>query len=294
MKFFKYSGDLKFESPKINKVFDDFFYTSESSNSGILGKQHLSLNQKYIQSIFLKTGATIGGKIVHPNMRNYMDPNSGKGCLPNFWDVQKQVHCLQRMVNYVYSVGYNGLSKDVILFHSKSYETDRFCEYIAKSTNNPYMIGRWVNGLFTNNKSVGPYIRSFRTKLNQRPLSISRRRTLINRFYDRFGGLAEHYLKLQGTDDNFLPSLLVVFDIEECKEAIREARLESVPTIGLVDSHLDPTMVSHPIPASAGSYEFKLLYGTLILFALYRGYNDAFSAVFGDDIDSELLSDERL
>jgi small subunit ribosomal protein S2 len=66
---------------------------------------------------------------------------------------------------------------------------------------------------------------------------------------------------LSGT---YLPNLLVVLNPSENLGAIRECTARNVPTIGIVDSDMDPRIVTYAIPANMESVRTaELITGTL-------------------------------
>lgn len=62
----------------------------------------------------------------------------------------------------------------------------------------------------------------------------------------------------------FLPSLIVLFSPRDSKVLIREAALKQIPTIGVIDTDVDPRVVTYPIPANDDSIRsIELIVGVL-------------------------------
>ncbi|CAH7669477.1 ribosomal protein S2, flavodoxin-like domain-containing protein [Phakopsora pachyrhizi] len=62
----------------------------------------------------------------------------------------------------------------------------------------------------------------------------------------------------------FLPSLIVLFNPKASKVLIREAALKQIPTIGVIDTDVDPRVVTYPIPANDDSVRsIELIAGIL-------------------------------
>ncbi|KAH9809963.1 ribosomal protein S2, flavodoxin-like domain-containing protein [Melampsora americana] len=62
----------------------------------------------------------------------------------------------------------------------------------------------------------------------------------------------------------FLPSLIIIFSAHQSKVLLREANLKQIPTIGIIDSDLDPRLVTYPIPANDDSIRsIELIAGVL-------------------------------
>jgi small subunit ribosomal protein S2 len=55
------------------------------------------------------------------------------------------------------------------------------------------------------------------------------------------------------TAASFMPSLLVLLSPRTTAHALREANLANIPTIGIVDTDVDPRAVTYPIPANDDS-----------------------------------------
>ncbi|PLW32453.1 hypothetical protein PCANC_14036 [Puccinia coronata f. sp. avenae] len=62
----------------------------------------------------------------------------------------------------------------------------------------------------------------------------------------------------------FLPSLIVIFTPRDHRVLLREAALKNIPTIALIDSDVDPRVVTYPIPANDDSVRsIELIAGVL-------------------------------
>lgn len=51
-------------------------------------------------------------------------------------------------------------------------------------------------------------------------------------------------------DKSFLPDLAIFLNPSENLPAIRECTRRNIPTVGIVDSDMDPRAVTYPIPAN--------------------------------------------
>ncbi|EGF99699.1 uncharacterized protein MELLADRAFT_40132, partial [Melampsora larici-populina 98AG31] len=114
--------------------------------------------------------------------------------------------------------------------------------------------GIWIRGTITNSIEVlkKPKQVTKQTKLNQ----------ILNQSQP-------NSKKNQSPLDNleslkFLPSLIVIFSPHQSKVLLREASLKQIPTIGIIDSDLDPRLVTYPIPANDDSIRsIELIAGVL-------------------------------
>jgi len=65
---------------------------------------------------------------------------------------------------------------------------------------------------------------------------------------------------MKGADDSFgvepiregsyVPDVVIFLNPSENLSAIRECTLKNIPTVGIVDSDIDPRLVTYPIPAN--------------------------------------------
>ncbi|GME77635.1 unnamed protein product [[Candida] boidinii] len=69
------------------------------------------------------------------------------------------------------------------------------------------------------------------------------------------------------------PDLLVVLNPLEGKVAIKEANQAKIPTIGIIDTNVDPDCVTYPIPANDDSNRSTNLICGVLARAGEAGYN---------------------
>jgi len=114
----------------------------------------------------------------------------------------------------------------------------------------PYIIERWLGGTLTNFKIIKRAI----TKLEDaKKISEGDEfQTLKNR--DKVKLIKEIVKrdKLAGglVGLNKAPDILILFGVKDELNAISEARVSGVKTIGLVDTNADPNLVDFPVPAN--------------------------------------------
>lgn len=132
----------------------------------------------------------------------------------------------------------------------------------AYKTNQSSVSGRWLAGLITNWNAAKHHLFEF-VKLNNKILSIYKQLSIdFNKVelpqdskyiklekdfevkFKKWGGL----LNLSSR-----PVLLVVLDVDSNLSAVNEAQRCGIPVIGLVHTHMDPSIVSYPIPCNTDS-----------------------------------------
>jgi len=125
----------------------------------------------------------------------------------------------------------------------------------------PYVDQRWLGGTLTNFDQIKRSIEKMKkikkglsegeyddlTKKER--LSLKRK---AGKLASSVGGIAELAK---------IPELIIFMDVNGERQAVREAKLMGVSTIGIVDSNADPTTVDYPIPMnddSAEAFEYVL------------------------------------
>ena len=133
-----------------------------------------------------------------------------------------------------------------------------------------YVNHRWLGGMLTNWKTISNSIRRLReldeqmeddslgfTKKEQ--LKLTREREKLHR---ALGGIK---------DMGGLPDMLFVIDIIKEEIAVKEARKLGIPTIGVVDTNVDPDMVTYPVPGNDDAGRAIELYLDLVSRSVISG-----------------------
>ena len=136
---------------------------------------------------------------------------------------------------------------------------------IAEEVKMPYIIERWIGGTLTNFEVISKrleYMRNLEerkktgelkkyTKKEQHDFDIE-----IQKLNRCFGGIKEM---------TKLPEALFVIDTHKEKLAIKEARTNGIPVIGLCDTNADPTIIDYPIPVNDDAISsLKLILGLIV------------------------------
>src|ERR1700733_2216134 len=120
----------------------------------------------------------------------------------------------------------------------------------AAATNMPFVVDRWLGGTLTNYETVKKSIAKYKkyqametngemSKLPRKEESAIKRE--MTRMQRNFNGIVE----MGG-----LPSALFVVDVGHEKIAVAEAARCGIPSIALVDTNSDPSLVTYPIPGN--------------------------------------------
>jgi len=134
-----------------------------------------------------------------------------------------------------------------------------------------YVTERWLGGLLTNfdtlNQSVHK-LREFEQMKEDGRWQLKSKKELSR--------LERQYMKLrkyfQGVKDmDRLPGLVFIADIKKDVTAFLEAKIKGVPVIAIVDTNVDPTDVTYPIPANDDSIRSIAIITRLITDAVVEG-----------------------
>jgi len=120
----------------------------------------------------------------------------------------------------------------------------------AAATGMPYVTTRWMGGTLTNfetiKKSLAKYKKYQAMDTNGELAKFSsKEESAIRREMARMTRNFDGIIGLTG-----LPGAMFVVDVGYEEIAVLEARRVNIPSIGLVDTNSDPTLLSHPIPGN--------------------------------------------
>ncbi|MFH0930122.1 MAG: 30S ribosomal protein S2 [Candidatus Moraniibacteriota bacterium] len=162
-------------------------------------------------------------------------------------DLEKTLPLFQKALEFLRGVVENG---GKILFVGTKPQARQLTEITAKETEMPYVMNRWLGGTFTNFSEIKGRIKYLN---DQESLSESKEvkkytkyeqgriRKEIARMNEKMGGIKKI---------DKLPQAVFVVDIKENSLAIKEARAAGIPTVAMVDTNTDPTLVDFPIPGN--------------------------------------------
>lgn len=112
-----------------------------------------------------------------------------------------------------------------------------------------FVISRWIGGTLTNFseisknfkrlKELQELISSKSTEYTKKEMLLFERE--LNKLKNLYGGIV---------DLKSLPDAFYIIDTHNEETAIKEALRMNVPTVGIVDTNADPTLIDYPIPAN--------------------------------------------
>lgn len=183
----------------------------------------------------------------HPKMAPYifMEKNG-----IHIIDLNKTIAKLEDACSAMEQITKSG--KKILFVSTKKQAKDILAEKV-KELNMPYITERWPGGMLTNFATIRKAIRKmqtidkmvengdFNTLSKRERLQVTRQRAKLEK---QLGSIS---------DLTRLPSALFIIDIKKEHIALAEARKLNIPTIAIVDTNSDPTLVDFAIPANDDS-----------------------------------------
>lgn len=180
----------------------------------------------------------------HPKMEPFIYTARGGVSILN---LEKTKTALTQAANFLRDTVAGG---GTVLFVGTKRQAHDIVVQAAQSAGMPYVVDRWIGGLFTNFSHVRQLIHKLATLKEQRAAGQLAKYTKkeqlefereIERLDKLVGGL--------GALDR-LPSAVVVVDVKNEKTAVRESKLMHVPIVALCDTNVNPTGIDYTIPAN--------------------------------------------
>lgn len=195
----------------------------------------------------LKSGAHFGHKASrwHPKMApNIHSKRDGNHII----DLTKTVEGLEKALMFLADTTAAG--KQVLLVSTKRQAKDAV-KAVAETTGMPYVTERWLGGMLTNQNTIGgriKHLKELESRMASGELAAKYNKLEVQRYTEEieamnimYGGIKEMAAK---------PGAVLVVDVLEDINAVREARKLSIPVIALIDTNVDPGLADYPIPCN--------------------------------------------
>ena len=195
----------------------------------------------------LATGAHFGHKTSrwHPKMAPYIHSKRNGAHIIN---LEKTVDALDAALPELTKLAAKG--KKVLFVGTKKQLKDAVKE-VAESIDMPYVTVRWVGGMLTNVDTINKQIRKLKD-LEKRMASgeLEKRysKLEVQRFQEEIDMLNERYGGIKNMTEQ--PVAVIVTDMIQDKNAIKEAKTLNIPVFAIADTNTDPSTVDYPIPAN--------------------------------------------
>ena len=195
----------------------------------------------------LVAGAHFGHKTSrwHPKMAPYIHSKRDGAHIIN---LEKTVEALEKALPELEKVAASGKK---VLFVGTKKQMKEVVKAAAEAAEMPYVTNRWVGGMLTNIDTMSKQIRKLKD-LERRMASgeLEKRYTKLDvqRFQEEIDLLNERYGGIKEMTEQ--PAMLVVSDMIQDKNAIKEAGTLNIPVIAIADTNVDPSAATYPIPAN--------------------------------------------
>ena len=141
-----------------------------------------------------------------------------------------------------------------VLFVGTKKQVKEAVKTAAESVEMPYVTVRWVGGTLTNVETVNRQIKKVKDlerRMKNGELEARYSKLEVQRFQEEIDVLNERYGGIK--DMNEQPSLVIVVDVPEDKNAIKEAKALNIPVIALCDTNVDPSEIDFVVPMNDDS-----------------------------------------
>lgn len=144
----------------------------------------------------------------------------------------------------------------------------------ARSCGQHFVNHRWLGGMLTNWKTISQSIKRMKTleeQLSGDTTGLTKKEVLqLTRERDKLE------MSLGGIRDmGGIPDVMFVIDANKEELAIKEANVLGIPVVAILDSNVDPSGISFPIPANDDASRAVRLYCEAIATAATRGGREA-------------------
>lgn len=198
----------------------------------------------------LEAGAHFGHKTSrwHPKMAPYIHSKRQDAHIIN---LEKTVEGLDKALAEVTKVAKSGKK---VLFVGTKKQVKEAVKAAAESVEMPYVTVRWVGGTLTNVETVNRQIKKVKDlerRMKNGELEARYSKLEVQRFQEEIDVLNERYGGIK--DMNEQPAAIIVVDVPEDKNAIKEAKALNIPVIALCDTNVDPSDIDFVIPSNDDS-----------------------------------------
>jgi small subunit ribosomal protein S2 len=180
----------------------------------------------------------------HPKMQNYI---YGSKNSIHIIDLNSTKEKLEIALDFISQTVASG--KDILFVATKK-QSIPVVKSVAEEVGMPYMVRRWVGGVFTNFKTVNKRVKQL--IVLEEKLEADELKSYTKKERKVFADKVEKGNKVfAGIKDlKSLPGAVFVQDVIKDYLAIKEAQDLNIPVIALTDTNANPELVNYAIPAN--------------------------------------------
>ncbi len=214
-----------------------------------------------------KLGSHLGHKTnrVHPKAKKYIyTVENGVSVI----DLTKTVGLLDQALSFITQLA--GEKKTLLIIATKRVSAS-FTKELCQQNGIPYVTIKWPAGLLTNFEMIMKNVKKLVTMKEEKEkgewnkfvkheqFELAKTLNRLERFYGGLVGLTKR------------PDVLFIVDIKKEKNAVKEARSYTIPIVAIVDTNVDPDLITYPIPANDDSQTSIEYFVTKVVEAYVKG-----------------------
>lgn len=183
-------------------------------------------------------------------------------------DLDKTLEELDKALSYARTLASQG---KVVLFVGTKRQARAHIKAAAESCNMPYVVERWIGGLLTNFDEFRRRLKKYKSLKDMVATGevekyTKKEQVAIKKQIEKMDKYLSGLVSLEK-----IPDALYVADVRVEKTAITEARRIGVSVIGICDSNVDPSKITHPIPCNDDAVNAIKLMANLVAGAVQEG-----------------------
>jgi len=218
----------------------------------------------------LEAGAHFGHKTSrwHPKMQPYI--HSKRNGI-HIIDLTSTVESLNKATSFLTRTAESGKQ---ILFVGTKKQAQDIVKDAALSVKQPYVTERWLGGMLTNWNTIGgrvKYLKNLEQRMSSGELANKYSKLEVQRYQEEIDELNRLYSGVK--ELNGRPGAIYIVDVLAEANAVKEANKLNIPIVAIVDSNVDPTLITYPIPANDDAIKTITLVTNCVKSAVEEGIN---------------------
>lgn len=210
--------------------------------NNIMSKGDIKLNIEEME----KSGVNLGHRVskLHPKMKPFI---SGIKNGVHVFDLEKTSDELTKALTFVSRLITEGKT---ILFVGTKIQLRAIVKEAAEKCGVSYVTERWLGGTFTNFETIQKRVTYFKDLEKKRETGELERYTKKERLdFDKEISILK--TKFEGIRNmSKIPDAVFIFGLDKDITCAKEAKRKGIKIISIVDTNVNPDIVSYPIPAN--------------------------------------------